>query len=91
MATKRIVINVADPLTESLIKSQSKRLTVLERMIKDKKKKSEVSSELRALNSLKSDMARQQLKMQDQSNSLLKALKTNMSRPFTAQVIPSPS
>ena len=90
---KTIKLTISDPVTDALIKSQNKRLAVLERAVKKKKKGKEVSisGELRDLNSLKSQMARQQLRTGQQVNSLLSALKKDKSKPFMAQVIPSPS
>jgi len=91
MATKRIVINVQDNVTDALIKSQAKRLSALESLIKKKSKKKDVSSELRELNSLKKMVSSQKTSFTKQSSAMLSALEKSASRPFSAQIIPSPA
>ena len=89
---RKIVINVADPMEGALAKSQSKRITVLERMIKakEKKKKTSVPSEFRRLNSLQSNLEKQRLEQKQQTNILLEALKQSK-KSFNATIVPSPS
>lgn len=91
MSTKRIVINVQDNVTDALIKSQNKRIQALENLIKKKAKKKDVSSEMRELNALKSVVMTSNSKFEHKSNAMLKALEKANTRPFLAQIVPSPS
>ena len=91
MSTKRIVINIQDNVTDALVKSQNKRLQVLESLIKKKSKKKDVSSELAELNLLKKMVSSQNSNFEKKSGAMLEAFKSASTRPFMAQVIPSPS
>jgi len=63
----------------------------LERLIKKKAKKKDVSSEMMELNSLKKMLSSQNSSFEKKSGAMLEALKKANTRPFMAQVIPSPS
>ena len=91
MATKRIVINVQDNVTDALIKSQNVRIKTLESLIKKKAKKKDVSSELRELGSLKKLVSSQSSSFDKKSNAMLAALEKSAARPFRAQIVPYPA
>ena len=92
--SRTIKINISDPVTDALVKSQSKRIAVLETIIKKKKtKKEDVMNELRELNSVKSLIKQSEGRIratQDKTNSMVDAFKRAQStQRFT--IVPSPS
>lgn len=93
MANKRILINISDPVTEALIKSQNKRIAILEKLIKQKRRKKEDAlMELKELNTLRNRIDTKFSNMDKKTSSLLTAIKeSNTPKPFKAMVVPSPS
>ena len=97
MATKRIVINLQDNITDALVKSQNKRLAVLETMLKTKKtKKKDALTELARLNSMKKTITSNEIKLknvQSKNNVLVNAFKKVASglSSVGSRVQPSPS
>ncbi len=93
MATKRIVINLEDKMTDALVKSQNKRIQALESLIKKKKKKKDAMSELREVNSARSEIKQAEARINasaKETNKLVKALK-NIKIESTNRIIPFPS
>ena len=82
---RTIKINISDPVTDALVKSQNKRIQVLESMIKKKKKnKKDAMGELRELNSVKSLIKQSESRIkgiQDKTASMISAFKNSNKAP----------
>jgi len=89
--TKKITINISDPIADAMLTGQKKRLDTLERLIKKKAKKKDVSSELRTVNKLKSLVNSKNRGVTQSISKLTKALMEKNSKPFPAMIVPSPS
>lgn len=99
--TKTIKINISDPVTDALVKSQTTRLAVLESLIKKKKKTKDVAGELRSVNGIRSDVKRSEARIKSiekKTNAMIDALKNRKTTKVTIvntgmgqRVLPSPA
>ena len=91
MANKKIIINVSDNVSDALVKSFNKRIAMLEKLIAKKSKKKDTSMEMAELRKLRGMVGDSNRSFDRKSTSMIEALKAANSRPFTAQIVPSPS